>query len=954
LPVPGRRTKSIMRIWTSLSFILLSILGFSVALPANLAPSVSDSQTVSTKQSNFSGATVSPQGVGAYPLPDLSLPRQVVSSFDSLLSSGGVINGSSDSLTLYNLAVRIRLLGGADPHDELLGRDGGEISSRLFWNVEGAVGSAWIPLHPEGSNFTLLGTNTTGTFLVRTMSIGTGELTGSLRVVYSATSDGPLKWDLEFTPSVSNHYRLVFFWHNVTGIGPGSYSGMKEFSTAYGGAHYTMSWKDVGNAYNATASVDRDGFRLWIDLGNDRPGLPVLVDPSVVAQNVTPDSTAFTFQRKLFYEPTGGRYWVFYNPCGQCGILVTNSTDGIHWSQPSQLPILFTVDSREDVNLLNIFNIGQTVFVTQGQSAQGTNGNPLSVSLAYSAYKISGRGLFPIPNLPAIPQGLSYNATCPQNYTCSIGIRYANIVLVPAPSGGSNIAFSYNRFFSDGPSIIQHSGGIFSCGIYATSALDVVPQLINRQNWTVAYSKISSPGCLPSFPGSPIYDPTPAFRSVLLQNDAGGRVRTVFQYPVYQTDAGGNDLGLDHVELRSVEVGFPTDGGAIIGPTETITTDLTSNPEFSVTADTSYSMHAIYVSSRYGTVTYSYRTASGSSWFSMYDIFAGTARYPTITVDLSTNTLYALAVQTSSIVMKARTLSQLWSDQTPVYPITNRVSPANLTSNFAAASSTSSNQILIVWTEGGRTYNAMFASIPIATVWSPYAGVGDPWDRNGIAPYGQYFAAKGEDVSLGTGMLTVEQTDISLSGRGLDLGIARVYTEPNSFFGGQPYNYEAYPWAPLGAGWQFNFPWMASSSGPSYIHLRDGEGYRIPATFWNGISSTYENHQGENFRLVRYANATIILSTKSGTSYVFGTSPNHALVLIRDATGNNTISFSYSNNLISTITDTLNRSFAFCYTGGLLTSIIQGAQCGGSNYVRRLLYSNNGISLTNVTDPDGK
>src|SRR5207245_1317804 len=103
----------------------------------------------------------------------------------------------------------------------------------------------------------------------------------------------------------------------------------------------------------------------------------------------------------------------------------------------------------------------------------------------------------------------------------------------------------------------------------------------------------------------------------------------------------------------------------------------------------------------------------------------------------------------------------------------------------------------------------------------------------------------------------------------------------------------------------------------------NGEGYRIPSSFWYGSTATFENHQGENFRLVRYINGTIVLFDRSGTTYNFGTSPNHSLVMIRDSTGNNTITLSYSNSLISCISDTVQRAFTLSYSGGLLQRLSQ-------------------------------
>src|SRR5205807_4880426 len=140
-----------------------------------------------------------------------------------------------------------------------------------------------------------------------------------------------------------------------------------------------------------------------------------------------------------------------------------------------------------------------------------------------------------------------------------------------------------------------------------------------------------------------------------------------------------------------------------------------------------------------------------------------------------------------------------------------------------------------------------------------------------------------------------------------NLEITRVYTEPFSFLNATPYNFEPYPWARMGDGWQLNFPWLNNISHPAYVHLWDGEGYRIPSNFWSGQTSTFENHRGENFRLVRNSDGSINLYDKSGTSYYFNTTI-HRLATITDSTGNNKITFKYNGiSLIACISDTLAR-----------------------------------------------
>ena len=91
-----------------------------------------------------------------------------------------------------------------------------------------------------------------------------------------------------------------------------------------------------------------------------------------------------------------------------------------------------------------------------------------------------------------------------------------------------------------------------------------------------------------------------------------------------------------------------------------------------------------------------------------------------------------------------------------------------------------------------------------------------------------------------------------------------------------------------------------------------------------------------------------------GTLYYFNTTL-HELARITDSTGNNTITFSYNSNKISCITDTVGRAFTFSYPNGLLQSISQVAgSCSSPGSLVRTVsysYSNDGQSLTSVTDP---
>ncbi len=144
---------------------------------------------------------------------------------------------------------------------------------------------------------------------------------------------------------------------------------------------------------------------------------------------------------------------------------------------------------------------------------------------------------------------------------------------------------------------------------------------------------------------------------------------------------------------------------------------------------------------------------------------------------------------------------------------------------------------------------------------------------------------------------------------------------------------------------------MSTTNGPRFVHLWDGEGYGIPSSFWSGSSGAFENHQGEQFRMVR--NSTdIVLYAKNGRSFRFDPS-SHALTRIADLSGNN-ITLTYQNNQISTVTDTVGRTLLFCYANNLLARIDQVASgsCNNETLVRGIHFSYG--SYFTVTDPAGR
>src|SRR2546427_3523539 len=427
--------------------------------------------------------------------------------------------------------------------------------------------------------------------------------------------------------------------------------------------------------------------------------------------------------------------------------------------------------------------------------------------------------------------------------SCNIngGLRQINLALTQTGA----LAFSYNSFYISTPYV----GNIPSCSSGAFYSESTIEMMYNGRFLEIAGTAGPEGGCYR-------YDLNDEMRSVLVTAITG--VRIIYQWPNHNYDSAGNVISttiqLNTYTLNTNVISF--------GGFETIDSNVAYDYEFSGVSDTNYGTHIVYRMSD-GSVNYAYRPAIATASIVMRDIFTGSASFPQLTLDSSSNDVYASAIQGSSIVIKGKSAGQNWSDKAANFPVTNRNGPVNLSSNYASTAGTNASRISLIWVEACSPFcNLMYAGIPITSVWSPFAATPSPWDGNGIVPFGQYFSNLGEYVSPSTGMLAVRQTDLSVPGRGLDVSLTRVYTEPYSFLGGFPYNFERYPWAPIGDGWQLNFPWLNNTIVPLYIHLWDGEGYRIPSSFWSGFSATFENHQGENFRLVRSIEGSIMLYKK--------------------------------------------------------------------------------------------
>jgi len=938
MPHPGCRTRAASRIAIALLLILLTALSFITAIPFH--PAVSTLQNPANDASS-STSSQQPQTVGADGVPNLRLPKTILSHVDSL-TGPGVIQTSADNLTLYNPGVKLRLIGGTVAHDELLGPGMNVLSSYLSWEAETNSTGLWRPIIAVSSKLTMLGSNVTGAYVMRTMNLAP-PMSGVLKIIYVATAKGSIKYNLVFSPATQGFYRLTYRWRDTPGVNRLS-ALSKRFDASYNFANYTLSWDDIPPSLNSTASLSPGLFQLHVNLGSLAPGSSVGFDPQIISQDAVPSATSYSFQRKVFYEPKGGYYFAFYYN-GSYTTTYAYSHDGSTWSL-GQMPTGWPAYFDAPTSSVSVYNIGQTVAIAVGQTITQTFNcssapcrNPLAVSLYYALGTINGPTISWLTNLSdQVFTPVTLTRYCDNNAlscTLTASIRYVSVTQI-----STGLAFSFN-YYANGPVIPNNDDGV--CKWDSNVESDVGVRFALNQGGFFDCETNSLP-----------------MRSIPLAADSNGGLRLV-----YQNYTSSSNL-LKTAVVASAGQGY----NCCIGWRDTTLTpneDLTGN--FSAAIDANYGTHVVFQDRTDGNVSYAY-LPQGGSWAFTNSIFGPCIGHlcaqrddPTITVDFSTNDLYvfgrAATSSNSSIGMLHKGLAQEWSESSyQTIEICNN--PAQLGSNIESISGTNSSWLSLIWTcmcQGNPVY---FESLPIQTAWSPFASPSDPWDGYGVAPYGQYFTNLGESVSTSTGLLTIRQNLLSIPGRGLNLDVSLVYSEPQGFLSlannGSAYNFEPYPYVATMKGWRLDFPWMTltQSGAPTssrIIHLWNGEGYNIPPSFWNGNAGTFENHQGENFRMVRNTTA-IFLYSKAGVAYVFDISA-HTLSQIIDPSSNK-IAFNYdSQNRISVITDTVGRTLLFCYNSSNdLTRIDQASgNCAAETSLARSISLSYGTNYLTITDP---
>jgi len=609
------------------------------------------------------------------------------------------------------------------------------------------------------------------------------------------------------------------------------------------------------------------------------------IDPTIVGQsNLT--GSALSFQRRTFFD--GAHYWAFYHDGSNT--VYEYSSDGRTWNNP---PIALWSYQRTAV----WFNDG-IVYALAGSSASG----PVTVYLYFRKGTITGSTISwgAIMTVDSFVVGTGYLAQA----------EYRDVNLVVGVDG--LITVVYTKAYT----YMRVCGARCDTGddsYWGSRTLQVKKSIdTGGSGWGSVVTVLSE-------------------SSYAAGNEAAGRAAWYHRYLSILAPSASNEMLGVYNDLGSIRYSKSSAWGSV----STLVSSAKYIEEFgSAVSDASYAVHLVYVDNN---DAINYASYGGAAWSTPLQIAPATSKSPTISLGTG-NDLHVLYLRSGVIHHMRYSSFTGWGQASTPFG-TAFASPAHLTATANAAGSF----LVALWTEGtAAPYSIKLGSLPVENAWSPYTTPSNPWDQQGIIPYGHYFRNLDEFVSPYSGLLSVVQTDFALPGRGSDepgvLAFTRVFRTPYTFLSGTPYNYENYPYANLGLGWGLNWPWL----GTDYVHLWNGQGYKIVWT-----NNVYENHKGEHFKLTKNADNTFTLFPPSGTLCQFDAGKR--LVSVTDRTHNNQMTFSYdSSNRISQVTDTVGRTIDFTYDGnGRLVTVNSGGR------VWTFGYNANG-NLVSAQDPLGR
>lgn len=194
----------------------------------------------------------------------------------------------------------------------------------------------------------------------------------------------------------------------------------------------------------------------------------------------------------------------------------------------------------------------------------------------------------------------------------------------------------------------------------------------------------------------------------------------------------------------------------------------------------------------------------------------------------------------------------------------------------------------------------------------------------------------GIEVNTKTGNLYFERTDVFIPGRQLDIDISFSYN-----------SYDFQTNTGYGNGWSlmYNMRYRIDSTGSFVLTRGDGR----EEVYKPSGGSQFTSPVGNFDSLSQYQVGKYQLRTPEGIRYFFDNSSTRRLTSIREPNGN-ALNFTYSDTLITAISNTAGQSVSLNYTQGKLSKVTDA----NASPVLSYSYSYDGYgNLSKVTDPAG-
>ena len=602
------------------------------------------------------------------------------------------------------------------------------------------------------------------------------------------------------------------------------------------------------------------------------------IDPTIVATSTDSNPTNMSSQRKLTYYD--GYYWLFYNSgnTGSNAICYQTSGDGLTWSSQMRLPGSTTpaAGSGFDVASRNGMIAVAWLDSAANHNVYFQNGTILGSNILWSnAVTVYSSGAL----LQPVSVAIGYDSAFWVSYVTTAG----NIIV--ARSYGTTVSFATNLTTTplDG----------------STGSNSILFSLLPYANGNIAFVETSN----------------------INTGVSAGYVGVRWFYSSY---------GL-WSSLYKYYIGMY----GYTGPNY-------DAKEFSAVASWNGTINILYYGQRnngtqvgieyaciYPTTVLHYR-GFPSVWYLTEGIDD-----PTLCMDVN-NVLHAFfevpGVSSNYIEHTQKNdNSDTWSPENTFYYASSGASILGLTSWVNPV-----GDIALAWAESGSPKHIKFASVPL-----PFGTPGSPsssWSRDGLSPYGTYFAMNGISVAPGSGLVVMTQDEVSISGRGgMNLGVSLIYQQPRYYdpINGTSYGYQTFPFCNVGGFWSLDLPWMDGN----YTYI--GNGQRFVTQWGNaGNANEFVVHGSANFVLrsvTKQGHSFYELITSSGMRYQFNYAYPYKLETISNLENYNpasstltqpidcinlTYTGSSPNYVLSSMTESgMGRSITFTYSGGLLQKI---------------------------------